>query len=329
MVVGENGAGKTSLLEVMSSPRKNILIGTKYFSLFKINQESYFFEGNNLDLVPMFADDTNNVDRSGFYLTGRYDDVTKKFIDIEFVNDRSEIVESTKVIYFSNQEDRGTIFHTNLDEGLRFKRYLIGKKGNTLEKFQYIRDNFAELTKFKSHLSKSLNIELANFNTYPDQVFRNLNLEKFKLYDTGKAIVSQIKSVNEEHELEIKYSRKEIFILSFLETTFTNFLGEHFDSSYRNSDLLAKKLDNKLSSIKKEGTSFEELVQYLFSLIRTSGNCFIEYSQYETGVEHQLVGLTLLLDLLKEIPNQLHKNKVICFPFVVDPKMDALLKKIL
>ena len=156
-IVGINGVGKTTIMDILGSPRdtkKRYLLEWRYFLIYRCD-EKYVIEGNGLDIVEDFILNIPEYSSDEFSFICKYDEKTKKFICINFCNESGEIEKSIKYFYFQDKpaDKQGYLkseHEYDTDYNVCFER--VDMKPNAANVYKtcfFIRDNL----EFNSHIN--------------------------------------------------------------------------------------------------------------------------------------------------------------------------------
>lgn len=330
IVVGENGSGKTSLLKILSTPRKNYPKDTKYFSVYELGRDKYFIEGSNLKILPVNQKEVENqYTPNDFYIICDYEKKSKKFINIHEANDE-DILTTTNFIYSPNSIDNIHAL-TDLDDGLRPRRYRANR-GDSFEKFKYISGRedmlFEKGNKTLSgmHLAISSNLDTIS-ESFIELGFSEISKEtSSNLYELDNfKYKQQLKFLKNSSLDNAVKDNKESFIIYFLKNSFINILKtKEIHSSLESYSIEDKdQIEDYLLTTKLKNYEYRTLKEYLKELISFCLN--IPKSKENIGlypdgyIEDQknfyLKSLEGLISIFEEIPESYYKVNNLIIPF--------------
>lgn len=325
IIVGENGAGKTSLLEVLSTPRKDYPLNTKYFSVFKYDDENYFIEGTNLSILPIEKSTNLFIDNDDFYITCQYNLQLKVFENVKYAN-QSDFLDLVSFIYSPNNKEPKN-YHTETDETLRAKRYLIAKRGGNFERYEYISKHFKNITEFNKKREDYLKLELPKYSNTYKSILEWLNLETSSML--SKIDEYQDSVYGFRNNTSKKYNNREQFIINYLSTLAKSLLQSNVIKKIADygPNPFKDNIQNKIFNFVGDSTIINQK-NYLINLITFMDSYVVELEN--TSIEHGLLdknlregkessyyqsSLNSILKVFEEIPNKYFEEKKILFPF--------------
>lgn len=207
-LVGVNGVGKTTILDILGSPRdmkKKYLYEWRFFLLYKMD-EKYIIEGNGLDIVENFILNIPEITSDEFSLICEYKADLMKFVCVGLCHASGEMEKSIKYFYF---QDKPTDKHLkneyefDTDYNICFERMdMKPNAANIYKTCNYIRND----KEFNSHINMqrlSFRIDsktdmiIKSVANYRKESIREVFVIKVLLsiiyrMDTGKTVVESL-----------------------------------------------------------------------------------------------------------------------------------------
>lgn len=115
--VGINGVGKTTILDILGSPRnirKQYMNEWRYFNIYKVD-DLYVIEGNGKDIIEDFVEKIPVNAHDEFSFLCQYNEGTKKLIFIRYCSESGEIEKSIKFFYFRDRPNNEQKYMREVD----------------------------------------------------------------------------------------------------------------------------------------------------------------------------------------------------------------------
>ncbi|WP_233005478.1 AAA family ATPase [Exiguobacterium aurantiacum] len=223
LIVGKNGSGKTSILNLLGSiesERDKLLCSTPnnfWFAVYALNNQEFVIEGRNISMITNINEKIKETDlnsQSNFSINVKYNDINKK---IEILNPMS-----------TREKNKLAYMYYNIDLNIPwFSTKYIRNRNDIFEGYErkyILRPNILGILKAINRFTRSPENQFTAKNIEMKIEKRNITLEKdyneffweddYALYgDKNLELLRNPNSTLKEQEL----TEKQLFILKFLE----------------------------------------------------------------------------------------------------------------